>query len=319
MIKEKVKTGVPGLDQMLDGGLLQGRTYVVSGTSGSGKTTLAMQFLLEGARNGERVLYMAIDEPPNEVKSNMKSFDWDISRIQVFDATPDVMSYDKTPVRDVSTERKVIYFQSVGENIRKTSERSPVDMTVNTIQEILKLEMKVARYTRIVVDSLTSMRYFYIKTSEENATLMSFLRLLSDIGVTSIVTVQLPEISKPDVEAHVARGEIRLHKWFDGRGLIRGVTIEKYRGSAHDNELRQLRIGPQGIVVKAPSLEKADRQPAIVSESAAPEPDAQREPPPPPDEAIPPAPPALPQPSSSPDSGDSQNDPPKPSDGGEGI
>src|SRR4030067_3200677 len=122
------------------------------------------------------------------------------------------MSYDKPPVRDVSTERKVIYFQSVGKNTRKPSERSPVDMTVNTIQEILKLEMKLARYTRIVVDSLTSMRYFYIKTSEENATLMSFLRLLSDIGVTSIVTVQLPEIYKPDGEAHVARGGIRLHK-----------------------------------------------------------------------------------------------------------
>ena len=319
MIKEKVKTGIPGLDQMLDGGLLQGRTYVISGTSGSGKTTLAMQFLLEGARNGERVLYMAIDEPPNEVKSNMKSFDWDISRVQVFDATPDVMSYDKTPVRDVSTERKVVYFQRIGENIRKTSERSPVDMTVNTIQELLKQEMKVARYTRIAVDSLTSMRYFCIKTSEENAALMRFLRLLSDIGVTCLVTIQLPEISKPDVEAHGARGENRLHKWFDGRGLMRGVTIEKYRGSAHDNELRQLRIGPQGIVVQGPSLEKPDGQPAIdagpaVAESAAPS-----EPPPPPDEELLPAPPAPPQPSSPPDSGGSLQEPPKPSDGGEGT
>ena len=312
MIKEKVKTGVPGLDQMLDGGLLQGRTYIVSGTSGSGKTSLAMQFLLEGARNGERVLYMAIDEPPNEVKMNMKSFDWDISRIQVFDATPDVMSYDKTPVRDVSTERKVVYFQSIGENIRKTSEKSPADITVNTIQEILKQEMKVARYTRIVVDSLTSMRYFYIKTSEENAILMSFLRLLSDIGVTCMVTVQLPEISKPDVEAHVARGEIRLHKWFDGRGLMRGVTIEKYRGSAHDNELRQLRIGPQGLVVKAPPRETAEGQQTDGAESAIPEPGPQNEPPPPPDDGVVQPPPAPEQPS------DSQ-EPPRPDEGGEGI
>lgn len=319
MIKDKVKTGVPGLDQMLDGGLLQGRTYIVSGTSGSGKTTLVMQFLLEGARNGERVLYMAIDEPPNEVKTNMKSFDWDVSRIQVFDATPDVMSYDKTPVRDVSTERKVVYFQSIGENIRKTSEKSPADMTVNTIQELLKQEVKVARYTRVVVDSLTSMRYFYIKTSEENATLMSFLRLLSDIGVTCLVTIQLPEISKPDVEAHVARGEIRLHKWFDGRGMMRGVTIEKYRGSAHDNELRQLRIGPQGIVVKAPPLEKGEGRQTSDSESASDETVPQNEPPPPPDEGASQVPPAPPQPSCSQEPGDGQQEPPKPDDGGEGI
>jgi hypothetical protein len=114
MIKEKVKTGVSGLDDMLEGGLIPGRAYVVSGTSGTGKTTLAMQFLLEGARKGERVIYISIDEPPNEVKQNMRSFAWDLGRVQVFDATPDIMSYDKTPVRDVSTERKVVYFNDVG-------------------------------------------------------------------------------------------------------------------------------------------------------------------------------------------------------------
>lgn len=317
MIKEKVKTGVPGLDQMLDGGLIQGRTYIVSGTSGSGKTTLAMQFLLEGAKNGERVLYMAIDEPPNEVKANMKSYGWDISRVQVFDATPDIMSYDKTPVRDVSTERKVVYFQSIGEGIRKTSERSPVDMTVNTIQELLKQETKVARYSRVVVDSLTSMRYFYIKTSEENATLMSFLRLLSDIGVTCIVTVQLPEISKPDVEAHVARGEVRLHKWFDGRGLMRGVTIEKYRGSAHDNELRQLRIGAQGIVVKAPPRQPGGSAHVAVEAEDEKQVASQAEPPPPPEE--PPAPPEPPNPPGIEGPDSNSEEPPKPPDGGSGI
>jgi len=251
MIKEKVKTGVPGLDEMLEGGLIPGRTYVVSGTSGTGKTTLALQFLLEGSKQGERVLYVSLDEPPNEVRRNMMSYGWDLSRIQVFDATADVMSYDKTPVRDVSTERKVVYFGDVKDEIRKTSEKSPMDMTVNTLQELVKQEMKVRRYSRIVIDSLSSLRHFYIRTSEENASTISFIRVLSDIGVTSLVTVQLPEISKPDVEAHMARGEIRLHKWINGRGLMRGVTIEKYRGSSHDHRLRLMKISSEGIVIKS--------------------------------------------------------------------
>jgi len=258
MIKEKVKTGIPGLDEMLEGGFIPARAYVVSGTSGTGKTTLAMQFLLEGARNGERVIYVAIDEPPNEVKQNMRSYGWDISRVQVFDATPDVMSYDKTPVRDVSTERKASYFSDIGESFRQTSDRNPMDMTINTIQEILKQEMKVRKYTRIVIDSLTSLRYFYIRTSEENATLMSFFRLLSDLGVTSLLTVQLPEISKPDIEIHVARGEIRLHKWIDGRGLMRGITIEKYRGSSHDHRLRTIKISSEGVIIKKNPPEKEE-------------------------------------------------------------
>ncbi|MGQ9587370.1 MAG: RAD55 family ATPase [Thermoplasmata archaeon] len=258
MIKEKIKTGVPGLDDMLDGGLIPGRSYVVSGTSGTGKTTISMQFLLEGVRNGERVLYVSLDEPPNEVKQNMRSFGWDIGQVQVFDATPDILNYDKTPVRDVSTERRVVYFRDASDEIRITSERSPVDMTIYTIQEALKQEMKVRKYSRIVIDSLTSLRYFYIKTSEEDTTMMSFFRLLSDLGTTCLLTVQLPEISKPDIEAHVARGEIRLHKWFNGRGLMRGITVEKYRGSAHDHRLRTIKITSEGVAVKSSSPEKEE-------------------------------------------------------------
>lgn len=250
MTKEKVNTGVPGLDEMLDGGLIPGRAYVVSGTSGSGKTTLGIQFLLQGAIRGERVIYVCLDEPPNEIKRNMKSFGWDLGNVQVFDATPDVMNYDKTPVRDVSTERRVLYFKDVGDEIRKTPDYSPVDVTINTIQEVLKQEMKVRKYSRIVVDSLTSLRYFYIRTSEENSSMISFFRLMSDLGVTSLLTVQLPEIAKPDVEVHMSRGEIRLHKWIDGRGLVRGVTVEKLRGSSHDDRLRPMRITDKGIVVK---------------------------------------------------------------------
>ncbi len=291
MIKEKVKTGVPGLDDMLEGGLIPGRAYVVSGTSGTGKTTLAMQFLLEGARSGERVVYVSIDEPPNEVKQNMGALGWDIGRIQVFDATPDVMNYDKTPVRDVSTERKVVYFSDIGPGIRQTSEKNPVDVTISTLQEILKQEMRARKYSRIVVDSLTSLRYFYIRTSEENTTLISFFRLLSDLGVTAILTVQLPEISKPDVEVHVARGEIRLHKWFDGRGMMRGITVEKFRGSSHDHRLRMMKISSSGIDVKTQvpdkHVEEGEERGQSVGES-----NDLPEPPPPPDD--PPASPAEP-------------------------
>ncbi len=281
MIKDKVKTGVPGLDEMLYGGLIPGRVYLVSGTSGTGKTTLAMQFLLEGSKAGERTIYVSLDEPPNEVSSNMLSYGWDIGRIQVFDATPDVMSYDKTPVRDVSTERRVVYFKDLPKGIRQTSERSPVDMTVNTIQELLRQEMKVRKYSRVVVDSLTSLRYFYIRTSEESANLISFLRLLSDLGVTCLLTVHLPEVSKPDVEMHMARGEIRLHKWVDGRGLMRGVTVEKYRGSTHDHTLRMVKIGSGGLVVKSAAQEK--KRSAIHAKAHS-EGKGEEEPPPPPDE-----------------------------------
>ncbi len=276
MTKEKVRTGVSGLDDMLEGGLIPGRSYVISGTSGTGKTTLAMQFLLEGMKNGERVIYVAIDEPPNEVKSDMEELGWDIAKVQVFDATPDVMNYDKTPVRDVSTERRVVYFRDISGVIRQTSEQKPTDITINTLQELLKQEMRSRAYSRIVIDSLTSLRYFYIRTSEENTTLMSFFRTLADLGVTCMLTVQLPEIAKPDMEAHVARGEIRLHKWFNGRGLVRGITIEKYRGSSHDDRLRLITITSEGISVKKEAKRRKEPAPELLE----PEPEELSPPPP---------------------------------------
>jgi KaiC/GvpD/RAD55 family RecA-like ATPase len=249
MTAEKIKTGVPGLDEMLEGGLIPGRPYIVSGASGTGKTTLSLQFLAEGARNRERILYVALDEPPNEVRKNMEAYGLDLSGIMVFDATPDVMNYEKTPVRDVSTERKPARLADVPDIIRQSPERNPADISINTLQETLKQEMRVGKYTRVVIDSLTSLRYFYVRTSEEDAALQSFLRVLSDLKVTSILTVQLPEIPSPCTETYVARGEIRLHKWFEGRGLVRGVTVEKFRGSPHDHRLRSLRMGSDGLKV----------------------------------------------------------------------
>lgn len=268
MIKDKVQTGIHGIDNMLDGGLIPGRPYVVSGTSGTGKTAVAMRFLLEGASAGEQVLFVAIDEPPNEVKANMESFGWDLSAVHVFDATSDVLSYDKTPVRDVSTERKVMLFKSLPESIRKTSEKGPADISVNTIQEILRQEMKVRKYSRVVIDSVTALRRFYIRTSEEYMVLQSFFRLLSDLGITTILTVQLPDVYRPDAESLMARGEIRLHKWFDGKGLARGVTIEKFRGSFHDNSMRPVRITESGVSVKSAPPKKRVEPRKEASDSA---------------------------------------------------
>ncbi len=259
MIKDKVEIGIPGIDEMLEGGLIPARPYIVSGTAGTGKTAIAMRFLMEGAMNGEQVLYVAIDEPPNEVRANMTSFGWDISKIFVFDGTPDVLSYDKTPVRDISTERRVVMFRDLPDNIRKTSEKGPSDMTINTIQELLKQEMKIRKYSRVVVDSVTSLRRFYIRTSEEYLILQSFFRLLSDLGITTILTVELPEISKPDAESHMARGEIRLYKWFDGRGLVRGATIEKYRGSSHDSSMRSMKLDDTGVHIKVNTPKKKEK------------------------------------------------------------
>src|SRR5881409_4325023 len=92
---DRISTGVAGLDTMLGGGLIPRRPYVVSGPTGSGKTILAMHFLAEGLSRGESGLMVTLDEPPNEVKSNLNAFGWNLDRLKMLDATPDIKAHKR--------------------------------------------------------------------------------------------------------------------------------------------------------------------------------------------------------------------------------
>ena len=73
---ERVSTGIPKLDKMLGGGLLRGRTYLVTGETGVGKTILSLRFLLEGLRNGEQCIYVSLDERIDGVLRGALSLGW---------------------------------------------------------------------------------------------------------------------------------------------------------------------------------------------------------------------------------------------------
>lgn len=248
--KEKIKTGVPGLDEMLHGGLIPSRPYIVSGQLGTGKTTLALQFLLEGVKNGENVLYITTEEPPNEIKKNFESFNWDLSKIKVFDAIPDVMTYEITPIKDITAIREIVAFKDIPDQIRKTPEHGSPELTFNALQNALKLALSTTSYDRIVVDSLTALKFFCIPSYDHNLGVQSFIRFLSELKVTTLLTVEMPEQYQFEPELFLARGEIRLLKWRDKNGeLKRGILIEKYKGSSHDIHIRPMEITPNGIVV----------------------------------------------------------------------
>jgi len=251
---DRVPTGIPGLDMMLHGGLIRGRPYTVSGPPGTGKTILCVQFLLEGIRRDEQVLLVTTDEPPNELRANLEPFGWNLSQIRILDATPDVRGVDKVPVRDVSIVRPVEYLGAVAPSIRRSSEFRPIEASIHALQETLKQELRERRYQRIVVDSVTALRYFYVREGEEDIAIQSFFRFLADLHITTLMTVETPEFPALEVsnaEQYMARGDIRLHRWMNGRGLRRGLTVEKLRASSHDQTLRPMQITNHGIVVFA--------------------------------------------------------------------
>src|ERR1700761_7105862 len=86
---ECLKTGAPGLDDILNGGLIPNRLYLVEGDPGSGKTTLALQFLLEGLKCGENCLYITLSETEEELIAGARSHGWSIDGIKILEFNPD--------------------------------------------------------------------------------------------------------------------------------------------------------------------------------------------------------------------------------------
>ena len=83
--EEKCHTGVAGLDEILRGGLPRNQLFLVQGEPGTGKTSLALQFLLQGARDGEKTLYITFSETKAELEAVAVSHGWDLSRISILE------------------------------------------------------------------------------------------------------------------------------------------------------------------------------------------------------------------------------------------
>jgi len=255
-LMDRVKTGIAGLDAMLQGGLLPARPYVISGPTGSGKTILAAHFLLEGLRLQEPCLLVTLDEPPIDVKSNMGTFGWSMDRLKILDATPDVRAHKRTrSVIDVGTSLDVRDMEQVTD-IRQSSQVRALEVTVHSVQKMIKqeffghLERTKQRYKRIVIDSMTALKMFSMQGQDSRILIQSFLRFLSELEATSLIVSEHLDRRTLETEFFLSRGEIRLHKWLDGSMIRRAVSIEKFRGSPFDDRMRPVSITSKGMIVQ---------------------------------------------------------------------
>ncbi len=253
----RISTGVKGLDEMLHGGLIPGRPYILSGPPGSGKSILGVQFLLEGIKNGESVIMVAVDEPPNEIKTNMDHFGWNLDRLRILDATPEIRSHSKSKsIIDVGTTLDVRDMEQVTE-MRKSQQLRIMEVSIHSVQKMLKQEFQEhfkasgKRYTRVVIDSMTSLKMFGMKGEDSRILIQSFMRFLSELEATTLIITDLPHPSELKTEFLLARGDIRFRKWFEHSAVRRAVSIEKFRGSDFDEHYRPMVIGSEGIFVQA--------------------------------------------------------------------
>ncbi|MFQ5762253.1 MAG: RAD55 family ATPase [Candidatus Bathyarchaeia archaeon] len=233
-----VRTGVPGLDALLAGGLPRGRCVLVYGDPGSGKTTLAFQYLHQGVVEfEEKGLYVTLTEDPAEIRSNMKNFGWDAAKLErekkltFLDARP-VVANDEGFISPVESlfKGEVLPFSHVGKLI---------------IDRIKRLGAK-----RVVVDSITVLTMQYVNRFYIRQGLLGFIQALTTRDCTSMLLVEaIKDEKNAPLEFALAPGVISVRYTRKGDGMVRSVQVQKMRGLKHKEQIYHMEINESGVVV----------------------------------------------------------------------
>lgn len=225
---DRTKTGIKGLDELIEGGIPKGSSVLVSGGAGCGKTILAMQYIYNGAKlYNEPGVYVTLETNVKNIVWNMQNFDWDIKSYQ-----------DKKLLS--------VYRLKMGIGLDKKS----VIEKINEELEIISKMVKEIKAQRLVIDSTTAFGVWF-NESELRSVLFQFTDALKDLGCTTLLTAETrstkSEFSSFGVEEFVTDGVIGLYFTPPNRSMI----VRKMRGTNHDKNPHPFDIvSKEGITIK---------------------------------------------------------------------
>ena len=232
----KVKTGIPGLDSIISGGMKMGRTVTISGPPGSGKTTFGLQYLYSGAKDfDESGVYLTMSQNIDDIKNDCTSFGWD------FD---DLITKEKILMVDARP------FKIQDELIRKDEslyrgEQLPFEhLTKLILSSIKRINAK-----RVVIDSFTILAMQYNDQFYMRQGLQGMVQALENFGVTSLILSEYSEKDKIPLEWFVTSGIIQLDNQITDDKMRRTIKITKLRGIEHSEQVHSLELGSNGLYV----------------------------------------------------------------------
>jgi circadian clock protein KaiC len=146
-----LSVGVQGLDEVLFGGLSPDRIYLLEGAPGTGKTTLALQFMLEGARIGEKCLYVTLSETAEELRGVARSHGWSLDAITIFELTPPEANFAADQYYTLLHPSEVELSETVKLILDRIEELQPDRVAFDSLAEIRLLAQDPLRYRRQVL------------------------------------------------------------------------------------------------------------------------------------------------------------------------
>jgi circadian clock protein KaiC len=235
--QSRVATGISGLDDILCGGLIPHRLYLVDGDPGAGKTTLALKFLLEGAKQGEKCLYITLSETKEELDAGAASHGWTLDDIKVVELIAEE--------HGLSTDSQVTMYPAAETELHETTKRildavesnAPSRVVFDSLSELRLLAQSSLRYRRQIL----ALKQFFIGRKCTVVLLDDRTSEGSDLHLQSIAhaVITLEQLA-PVFGA--ARRRLRVVKF-------RGTD---YRGGYHDFAIKKggLNVFPRLVAVE---------------------------------------------------------------------
>jgi circadian clock protein KaiC len=225
----KSATGIQGLDEVLNGGLPQGRPTLVCGTAGCGKTLLAMEFLVRGATQfDEPGVFMAFEETEQELTQNVASLGFDLKAL-------------------IAQNKLVVdYVHIAREEIEETGEYDLEGLFIRLNNAVESIGAR-----RVVLDTVESLFSGLPNPAILRAELRRLFRWLKDKGVTAIITGERGEntLTRHGLEEYVSDCVILLDHRVTEQVSTRRLRVVKYRGSTHGTNEYPFLIDENGISV----------------------------------------------------------------------
>lgn len=224
---ERVKTGVPGFDELVQGGIPKSSSCLVCGGSGCGKTIFAMEFIYKGAKDYEEPgLFVTLETNLKNIVWNMQNFQWDIRSLQ----ERNLMRIYRLNLTDVQTEAEM----------------------EKRIEEELKMITKIVEEIgakRIAIDTINTFGVWFENRGKMRSLLFKFTDELKNLDCTTLLTSETSgekkDFSGLGVEEFVVDGVIALYFTPPNRS----VFVKKMRGTDQSPYIHPFKITAQGITV----------------------------------------------------------------------
>jgi len=228
-LKTRVKTGIPGLDDILHGGLRPGHIYLIDGTPGAGKTTLSMQFLMAGAAAGETTLYVTLSETESELRRSAASHRWSLDGISIREYIPTDALLNK----------------DAGLTMFRTSEVELGETLTRILSDIETLQPR-----RVIIDALSELRLLCEEPLRYRRQLLALKRFFVNRACTVLMLDDRSDIDRDSQVESIAHGVISLQHSFTPYGEDqRRVRIRKLRAQTFRTGLHDYVIMTGGLVV----------------------------------------------------------------------